>query len=228
VQAELIERIKEIAATRVRYGYRRIHVLLRRDGWRVNPKRVYRLYRELGLQLRTKTPKRRVKAKLRDDRCPATRSNETWAIDFVHDQLATGRKLRVLTIVVCHSRQIDKVPLVAACPLHLRQRLQFGTAAKWRFVPFADLSRCSNMRVSRARVERSPYPNGAWARFSVRLALNQKHQVRRIDSDIMELEVLDLDDVVGPVAIGVSVMDLQEPFAVVEMQGSERVIGEIA
>jgi putative transposase len=72
-QAELTEWIKEIAATRVRYGYRRIHVLLRRDGWRVNPKRVYRLYRELGLQLRNKTPKRRVKAKLRDDRRSATR-----------------------------------------------------------------------------------------------------------------------------------------------------------
>src|SRR6185437_9993355 len=90
--------------TRVRYGYRRIHVLLRRDGWRVNAKRVYRLYREMGLQLRPKTPKRRVKAKLRDDRRPATRSNETWAMDFVHDQLATGTKLRVLTIIDTFSR----------------------------------------------------------------------------------------------------------------------------
>ena len=63
-----------------------------------------RIYRELGLQLRNKTPKRRVKAKLRDDRRPATRSNETWAMDFVHDQLATGRKLRVLTIVDTVSR----------------------------------------------------------------------------------------------------------------------------
>jgi putative transposase len=103
-QAQLVERIKEIAATRVRYGYRRIHVLLRREGWRVNPKRVYRLYRETGLQLRHKTPKRRVKAKLREDRRPATRSNETWAMDFVHDQLATGRKLRVLTIIDTFSR----------------------------------------------------------------------------------------------------------------------------
>ena len=51
----------------------------------------------MGLQLRNKTPKRRVRAKLRDDRRPATRSNETWAMDFVHDQL--GRKLRVLMIV---------------------------------------------------------------------------------------------------------------------------------
>jgi len=103
-QAELSERIKEIAATRVRYGYRRIHLLLRRQGWLVNPKRVYRVYRELGLQLRNKTPKRRVKAKLREGRQPAVRANETWAMDFVHDQLATGRKLRVLTIVDTFSR----------------------------------------------------------------------------------------------------------------------------
>ena len=53
----------------------------------------------MGLQLRTKTSERRVWAKLRDDRRPATRSNETWAMDFVHDQLETGRRLRVLTIV---------------------------------------------------------------------------------------------------------------------------------
>jgi putative transposase len=103
-QASLCNRMKEIAATRVRYGYRRIHVLLRREGWPVNAKRVYRLYREMGLQLRNKTPRRRVKAKLRDDRKPATRSNEIWAMDFVHDQLATGRKLRVLTIVDTFSR----------------------------------------------------------------------------------------------------------------------------
>ncbi len=99
-----MKRIKEIAETRVRYGCRRIHVLLRREGWEINPKRVYRLYKELGLQLRNKTPKRRVKAKLREDRCPAVRANETWAMDFVHDQLATGRKIRVLTVVDTFSR----------------------------------------------------------------------------------------------------------------------------
>jgi putative transposase len=103
-QAALKERIREIAQTRVRYGYRRIHVLLRREGWLVNAKRIYRLYRELGLQLRHKTPKRRVKAKLREDRADATRSNQVWAMDFVHDQLATGRKLRILTVVDTFSR----------------------------------------------------------------------------------------------------------------------------
>jgi transposase InsO family protein len=92
-------RIKELAATRVRYGYRRIHVLLRREGWEVNHKRTHRLYRELGLQLRNKTPKRKVKAKLRDDRAPATAPNECWSMDFLSDQLFDGRKIRVLSIV---------------------------------------------------------------------------------------------------------------------------------
>jgi putative transposase len=103
-QAALKHRIKEICETRVRFGYRRVHVLLRREGWQVNQKRVRRLYNELGLQLRNKTPKRRVKAKLREDRSEATHTNQVWAMDFVHDQLATGRKLRILTIVDTYSR----------------------------------------------------------------------------------------------------------------------------
>ena len=53
-QAALKARIKEITATRVRYGYRRVHVLLRREGWPVNAKRIYRLYKELGLQICTR------------------------------------------------------------------------------------------------------------------------------------------------------------------------------
>jgi len=103
-QADLERRIKEICATRVRYGYRRVHVLLRRDGWQINQKKTRRIYRELGLQLRNKSPKRRVKAKLRDDRKVATQPNETWAMDFVHDQLAAGNKIRVLTVVDLFSR----------------------------------------------------------------------------------------------------------------------------
>jgi putative transposase len=103
-QAALEHRIKEICQTRVRYGYRRVHVLLRRDGWVLGQNKTRRIYRELGLQLRNKTPKRRVKAKLRDDRKVASRPNETWAMDFVHDQLATGTKLRVLTVVDTFSR----------------------------------------------------------------------------------------------------------------------------
>lgn len=98
-QAPLIKRIKEIAKTRVRYGYRRIHVLLRREGWAVNHKRVRRLYNDLGLQLRNKSPKRRVKAKLRGDRQIAMQPNEVWAMDFVHDQLFDATKVRLLTML---------------------------------------------------------------------------------------------------------------------------------
>ncbi len=103
-QANLEKRIKEIAETRMRYGYRRVHVVLLREGWMINIKRTYRLYTGLGLQLRNKTPKRRVKAKLREDRCPASGPNQTWAMDFVHDQLAMGKKLRVLTVVDIFSK----------------------------------------------------------------------------------------------------------------------------
>ena len=105
-QADLELRIKDICQTRVRYGYRRVHVLLHREGWMVNHKRTRRIYRELGLQLRNKTPKRRVKAKLREDRQTATRPNETWAMDFVHDQLATGRNIRVLAVVDTFSHYV--------------------------------------------------------------------------------------------------------------------------
>jgi putative transposase len=105
-QAHLEQRIREISQTRARFGYRRVHVLLRREGFAINQKKTRRIYRELGLQLRNKTPKRRVKAKLRDDLREAKRPNETWAMDFVHDHLATGKKIRVLTVVDTFSRYV--------------------------------------------------------------------------------------------------------------------------
>lgn len=77
-QASLERRIKEICETRVRYGYRRVHVQLRRDEWKINTKKTRRIYSELGLQLRNKHPKRRVKAKLGDDRQEAVGPNDVW------------------------------------------------------------------------------------------------------------------------------------------------------
>ncbi len=95
----LRKRIREIAETHVRYGYRRITVLLRREGWQVNVKRVHRLYRLEGLQMRLKPPRRRVMAKLRDDRSNATGPNQVWAMDWMHDELFDGGRLWVLTVV---------------------------------------------------------------------------------------------------------------------------------
>lgn len=97
-QFPLRQRIKELAAVRVRYGYRRIHVLLRREGWPVNIKRVYRLYREEGLSLRYKRSKKRVSMP-RVAPPPAQRPNERWSMDFLRDSLHDGRSFRVFTVV---------------------------------------------------------------------------------------------------------------------------------
>ena len=103
-QTHLRMRLKELAETRVRYGYRRLHVLLRREGWEINHNRTYRLYSEEGLSVRTRTPKRRRAYRYRSGRAEANGANDVWAMDFVHDQLATGRKLRILTVVDTFSR----------------------------------------------------------------------------------------------------------------------------
>jgi putative transposase len=94
----LRERIGEIAATKRRYGYRRVHVLLRREGWKINHKRTHRLYCEAGLQVRKRARKRIVHG----ERTPlqqARRPNESWSMDFVADALANGRRIRCLTLV---------------------------------------------------------------------------------------------------------------------------------
>jgi putative transposase len=97
-QTALQMRLRDLAAARVRYGYRRLHVLLRREGWHVNHKRVYRLYRQAGLSLRLKTRKKRISA-LRVVQPPAQAPNEHWSMDFMTDSLYTGRRFRILTIV---------------------------------------------------------------------------------------------------------------------------------
>ncbi len=98
-------RIKELAATRVRYGYKRIHVLLRREGWRVNHKRVYRLYCQEGLNLRVKRPRRRARTAGRVVRVEAGAVNECWSMDFVSDALFDGRRFRVFAVVDNFSRE---------------------------------------------------------------------------------------------------------------------------
>jgi len=104
-QTPLRNRIREIAATRVRYGYKRIHVVLRREGWRINHKRVYRLYKQDGLSLFERRPRRHRSASQRLPPPAARAINECWAMDFVSDQLYDGRKLRALTLVDVHTRE---------------------------------------------------------------------------------------------------------------------------
>jgi putative transposase len=105
-QDALKRRIQELARTRVRYGYKRIYILLRREGWQINHKRVHRLYCELGLQLRSKRPRRRVSAAHRQPpKRVAQRVNEAWSMDFVADQTQDGRRIRLLTLVDVYTRE---------------------------------------------------------------------------------------------------------------------------
>jgi len=87
------------------YGYRRLHIMLRREGWPVNRKLIERLYGEEGLTVKRKRPKRRRSAVRRERAAPATTINERWAMDFVHDTLSNGRTVRVLTVLDVYSRR---------------------------------------------------------------------------------------------------------------------------
>ena len=103
-QSALCLRLREVAALHVRYGYRRLTVLLRREGWPVNAKRVYRLYKQEGLIVRTKQRKKIA----RRERLPqpmATRPNQCWSMDFVSDKLVDGRSFRILTVVDQFTRE---------------------------------------------------------------------------------------------------------------------------
>ena len=104
-QAALRMRIKDIAQARVSYGYRRIHVLLLREGWKVNHKRVYRLYRLEGLMMRPKRPRRHVSACRRMIRATAIHPNESWSMDFMSDALYDGQKIKLLTLVDNFTRE---------------------------------------------------------------------------------------------------------------------------
>lgn len=88
-------RLKELAYARPRYGYRRLTTLLQREGWIANHKRVHRIYREEEPMVRTKRRKRRA-AEVRAKLPPALEVGERWSIDFVSDQLADGRRFRIL------------------------------------------------------------------------------------------------------------------------------------
>jgi putative transposase len=104
-QKPLRLRLRDLAAVRLGAGYRQLHVFLAREGWKVNHKRVYRLYREEGLCLRRQRRRRHRSAAVRAERPAATCPNEQWAMDFMHDTLADRSSIRVLTAIDLHTRE---------------------------------------------------------------------------------------------------------------------------
>lgn len=104
-QAALRIRLRDLAYARVSYGYRRLHVLLQREGWQVNHKRIYRLYKQEGLIMRPKKPRRHATACRRMERTVATVPDEGWSMDFMSDELYNGRRIRLLTLVDNFTRE---------------------------------------------------------------------------------------------------------------------------
>jgi putative transposase len=98
-------RMKEIAAVRVRYGFERILVMLRREGFKDNHKRVYRVYREGGLNLRSKRPRRSRSGAHRLERVDIPAINRVWSMDFLQDALFNGQRFCVLAMVDNYSKK---------------------------------------------------------------------------------------------------------------------------
>lgn len=113
--APLRVRIEEIAAAKRRYGYRRVYVRLRREGWEVNRKRVYRLYREAGLAVRRRKRKRIGVCERKPLPKPLV-ANVSWSMDFVADGLIGGRRLRCLTIVDDCTRECLAIEVDTSIP----------------------------------------------------------------------------------------------------------------
>ena len=112
----MLERLKQLAAERPRFGYRRLTTLLRREGMLVNPKKVYRLCTKEGLLVRPKKRKPRTRSSFRPEVPALERPNQLWSLDFVEDALADGRKLRTLTIVDVYSRECPQIEVDTSLP----------------------------------------------------------------------------------------------------------------
>ncbi len=129
VDSKLVERMRAVAYERPRFGYRRVHVMLRREGFLAGQRRVRRLYRLEGLTVRRRKRKR-VAAHMR---CPITLpagANERWSMDFVHDQVADGRRFRTLNVVDDFTRECLAIEVGTSLPSMHVTRVLDGLAAE--------------------------------------------------------------------------------------------------
>lgn len=132
---QLQGRIIELAQERRRFGYRRIHALLRREGYEINHKRTYRLYREASLAVRKRKRRKGVAVPREPLTLPEER-NAVWSMDFVFDALSTGRRLKVLTIVDDCTKELVDLVADSSISGHYVTRV-LNRAARFRGYPQA-------------------------------------------------------------------------------------------
>ena len=121
----LVERLRELARQRPRFGYRRLHALLRREGEVVNHKRVYRVYRATGLAL-PRRKRKRVAVSRGQAAGIGTRPNEHWSLDFMSDTLSTGRCLRTLSVLDTCTREALVIAVDTSLPSQAVTRVLDG------------------------------------------------------------------------------------------------------
>jgi putative transposase len=161
-EPSLRHRLRALAAERPRFGYRRLHALLRREGVSVNHKRIERLYREEGLAVRRRTRKRVA----RDGRGRAAlpgRPNQQWGIDFVSDTLAWGRRIRLFTVVAIFTREVLAIEVDTSLPggrvVRVLERLAIEHGAPDEIV--LD----NGPELAGKAVDQWAYERGVWLRF---------------------------------------------------------------
>ena len=181
---ELTSRITELACRYGRYGYKRITALLRAEGWKVNKKRVERIWRQQGLKVPRKQPKKS-RQWLNDSSCKrlrAERKNHVWSYDFVEDKLSNGRRLRWLNIIDEYTREclasvpqrswqhMDIIELLSGlfiqrgCPEYIRSDNGSEFTAK------AIREWLERLEIVTAYIEPgSPWENGYWESFNSRM-----------------------------------------------------------
>jgi len=115
-EARLVKKIHELAIRNGRYGYRRIAVLLRREGWKVNRKRVHRIWKAAGLSLPLRRPRRRRVGPVGEIVNKAEYPNHVWSYDFVEDRTERGGKLRILVIIDEYTRECLAIRVAPSIP----------------------------------------------------------------------------------------------------------------
>ena len=114
-RAELTARLRQLASERPRFGYRRLHALLRREGEEANRKLVYRLYRAEGLAVRRRS-RRKLRVARPEPVAAVARPNQRWSMDFVHDYMAGGQRLRTLNVVDAYTRECLAIEVDTSLP----------------------------------------------------------------------------------------------------------------
>src|SRR5581483_704300 len=145
----LRQRMKSIAHERRRFGYRRVHVLLKREGYRVNHKKLFRLYREEKLAVRRRGGRKRAIGTRAPMMAPMV-PNDRWSLDFVSDQLTCGRRFRVLTVVDDCTRECLRCTTTLAARLEDALRVRFHLSP----APGSGAALCRKLRASSRRSHR--------------------------------------------------------------------------